>query len=268
MAAGVITSVHNPRLKNLVRLRDGSHRRRQRRFLIEGRREVERALDTGWEIEAVYYCPEYFAAATAPALCERIRARGLEMVCLGASAFAKVSQREGPDGFLACANMRAARLDDLQPPPDALLVVVEGVEKPGNLGALLRTANAAGATAVLVANPVTDVTNPNAIRASQGAFFDLPVVSSDNETIQLWLAEHGVTVIVTAPAADRPIWDFDLRGRIALVFGAEDVGLSPDWLANDFAAACLPVRGVSDSLNVAATAAVMLYEAVRQRQPQ
>lgn len=266
-AFDTISSVQNGRVKNLVRLRESSHRRRQQRFLIEGQREIERAMGAHWPLESLYFCEDLFKSEAAFALLDRAVDRQLEVIRLSSGAFAKCAYRQGPDGLLATAIQQTRRLGDLALSPAPFLVVLEGVEKPGNVGAVLRTANAAGADALILANSVTDPFNPNAIRASQGALFDLPFASASNEELLLFLEEKGITPILTSPDAENLFWDLDLRGPVALFLGSEDDGLSADWL-EAFPACRLPMRGVTDSLNVASMAAVALFETVRQRRSQ
>ncbi|MDP0500035.1 MAG: RNA methyltransferase [Verrucomicrobiota bacterium JB022] len=275
MAFANIQSVQNPRVKNLVRLGDARHRRRQERFLIEGRREVTRALECSWPLETVFFCPERFKAPAqneldALTVVERAEDKGAEVVQLSPEAFDKVCYREGPDGLLAVAISQERPLADLQArlaglDHPALVLVAEAVEKPGNLGALLRTADAAGVDAVVVCDSRTDLFNPNAIRASQGAIFSLPCYLAETRDLRPLLREAGIVPVATTPRAEKTIWEQDLRQPIALVLGAEDIGLSEDWLDGQTLTAKLPMRGVTDSLNVSVAAALVIFEAVRQR---
>jgi len=262
-----IRSVQNPRVKNLVRLREGSHRRRQQRFLIEGFREITRARACGWPLETLFFCEELFKQEEAFDLLEACARAGLEVVQLGPEAFRKAAYREGPDGLLAVGVQQERSLDALPLSPCPLLVVLEAVEKPGNLGAIFRTAAAAGADALLLADPVTDPFNPNAIRASQGALFDLPFSCAGSPAVMAFLERHRIQPVLTSPAAPALLWEARLDQPVALVFGAEERGLSPAWL-DRHPGYRLPMHGVSDSLNIASTVAVALFEAVRQRQPQ
>lgn len=260
-----ISSVANPRIKNLVRLRDARHRKRQRRFLIDGQRELERAKAAGWPLETLFFCPEFFRDDAAMELVEHWDRAGVEAVQLSEDAFRKAAYRQGPDGLLGLAPMREQALADLVLRSPALLLVAEQVEKPGNLGALMRTANAARADALIVCDPICDLFNPNAIRASQGAFFQLPFVATDTITARLWLEERRIQILATSPDAEKTLWQHDLTGPTALVVGAEDAGLSPDWLDGTLATARLPMAGVTDSLNVSVAAGICLFEVVRQR---
>lgn len=259
-----ISSVQNPRIKNLVRLREGTHRRRQARFLIEGLREFQRALACSWPMESLFFCEDLIKSDQAFKLLGRAESAGLEVIRLSPEAFAKAAFRKGPDGFLATGIRQDAALEELKLSSRPFLVVLEAVEKPGNIGAVLRTASAAGADAVVMTSLVTDPYNPNAIRASQGAFFEIPFCCTDNEDLMIFLENHRIQPVPTSPEASRNIWEADLRKPVAILLGSEDKGLSADWL-DAFPAWKLPMKGVTDSLNVASMAAVTLFETVRQR---
>ncbi|MEY3000910.1 MAG: rRNA (guanosine-2-O-)-methyltransferase RlmB [Verrucomicrobiota bacterium] len=259
-----ITSLQNDRVKNLVRLRDGGHRRRQSRFIIEGCREFERATAAKWPIETLFFGEDYFRDEDAYRLLETAEQGGIELVRLGRDAFAKVAFRQNPDGILATARQLDRKLPEIIRKEDNLLVVLEGVEKPGNLGAVFRTANAAGCDALILADPVCDPYSPQAIRASQGAFFDLPFHQATSAEVIAFLTERAIQPIVTSPAGTISFWEADLRASCALVMGSEDKGLSEAWL-DCSAAFFLPMRGLMDSLNLASMAAIGLFEAVRQR---
>lgn len=260
-----IRSLQNPRVKNLVRLREGSHRRRQKRFLIEGLREVERAIACKWPLETLFFSDAFFSGEEAFELLENSPKSGLEVVSLSREAFAKVSGRRGPDGILAVGKHRTLDLSDLQLGPSPFLVILESLEKPGNIGAIFRTAAAAGADALVLSDPLTDPYSPQCIRSSQGAFFNLPFCLSDNTSLAVFLQESGINAIPLSPEGRERFWDADLCAPVALVFGSEDAGLSPDWLASGHIYQ-IPMRGITDSLNVASAAAVAAFEVVRQRQ--
>lgn len=259
-----ISSVHNPRIKNLVRLRDGHHRRRQNRFLIEGFREIQRALLGQWPLESLFFCEDLFKEPEAYELLESIDSQACEILRLSPEAFRKCAYRQGPDGLLATAPQRLTPLEQLPLSATPLLVILEAVEKPGNIGAVFRTANAAGADALILANPVTDPFNPNVIRASQGAFFQLPFAQATNAELLPFLLSHGIHPVPTSPYGDSFLWEAPLTTATALLLGTEKTGLSSDWL-DGRRGYRLPMKGSTDSLNLASTAAIALFEAVRQR---
>jgi RNA methyltransferase, TrmH family len=259
-----VQSRQNPRVQNLARLRERAHRDAQQRFLVEGRRELERALARG-VIEEVYICPEYFREMAAVDFQREIEHGPLPVCQLAPSAFDKVSLREGPDGFLGVAQAWRHALADLPMAAPALVLVVEAVEKPGNLGALLRTAEAAGA-AVIVCDPVTDLFNPHVVRNSQGALFSLPLAVCDAAAAIEFLQARNIAMVATTPDPTAPCyWDLNLRGAAAIVVGSEKTGLSATWLTAAQERARVPMAGAADSLNVASAAAILLFEAVRQR---
>ncbi len=260
----VISSVQNPRVKNLVRLRTGTHRRRQQRFLIEGHREISRAIRCGWPLESLFFCEDLFKAAGSFDLLHEAEDREIELVQLTSDAFLKAAYRQGADGFLAVCKQVRTRLDDLKLNNCPLVVVVESIEKPGNLGAIFRAADAAGADALVMTGKATDPFNPNCIRASQGAFFDLPFCFADNAELIAFLQARSFQIVATTPKAEKLLWEADMTSSTAIILGSEDDGLSKDWLA-ECASYKLPMQGVTDSLNVASTASIALFEAVRQR---
>lgn len=259
-----ISSPDNRRVKALLRMRSRRGRERESSFLVEGRREFRKALAWGSQIQTVYWCPSLCSAPAGEELLEGLEG-SVEIVELAEPVFHRVSYREHPDGLLAVLRRPPLVLSDLRLGPSALVLVVEAVEKPGNLGAMLRTAEAAGVEAVVVADPTTDVFNPNVVRASLGSLFTLPLaVAAAGEALR-WLRGRGVRVIATSPGADLSSWEVDLRGDVAIVIGSEQSGLSEVWLAGADRRVSIPMSGTVDSLNAAAAAAVLLFEARRQR---
>jgi TrmH family RNA methyltransferase len=180
-------------------------------------------------------------------------------------AFAKVAYRERPDGLLAVAPQWKRALADLALPAEPLLLVVEAIEKPGNLGTILRSADAAGCDAVIVCDPVTDIFNPNVVRASTGVLFSVPLAVEESARVLAWLREKKIRAIATTPAAEKIYTDADLRGPLAVVMGSEQFGLSEFWLKNCDLSVRIPMAGQADSLNVAMATIIALFEAVRQR---
>jgi TrmH family RNA methyltransferase len=267
MEDAYIQSRHNEQIKNLVKLRERKHRDRQERFLVEGLRELSHTLQAGYAVETLYYCPEHFPSE---AHAEFIRARrnfeSPALVRISPEAFEKASLREGPDGIVAVGKQQSHALPTLDLPEAPLLLILEGIEKPGNLGAILRSADGAGADAVILVDCVLDLYNPNAIRSSQGLLFALPLITAEREPLKQWLAEHKIQTCATTPAATQKHWDCDYTQATALLLGSEHSGLSDFWIQNADQKLLIPMAGQADSLNVAATAAVCLYEARRQRQ--
>ncbi len=259
-----LQSRQNPRVQNLARLRERAHRDEQQRFLVEGRRELERALARGI-VEEIYFCPEHFRGGNDQSLLDQAAQSGVALCRLAPVAYEKVSLREGPDGLLGVARSWKNSLDGLVLPGAPLLLVVERVEKPGNLGALLRSADAAGTSAVIVCDPVTDLFNPHVVRNSQGALFSVPAVVATQEETLAFLRARKITILATTPAATKDYWDVAMHGATAILVGGEKDGLTAYWLEAADYQARIPMAGQSDSLNVAAAATLALFEAVRQR---
>ncbi len=283
----VITSPANPRLREVVSLRRRRIRDARRLTLVEGYEEVTLALDAGAAPDELYWCPELVHAGVDPqTLADRVRDVGGRCVQLSRAAFDKIAYRESPDGVLAVVPTADRSLRDLdallddpravagadpregpgaRSPHAPLVLVCQGVEKPGNLGAMLRTADGAGVAAVLAADPVTDWGNPNLVRASKGTVFSVPVAADSASACAGWLRRRGIELVALTPAGARGYADIDYTGPVALAVGAEKTGLTDDILAAATLRAVIPMAGHADSLNVAASAAIVLYEAVRQR---
>jgi TrmH family RNA methyltransferase len=240
----VITSVDNPRVKEVVRLRKGRERRRVGLFVAEGPREVERACAAGLTVRATYFAPTLIEWDEGEEVDERV--------------LRKMSYRDEPEGVLAVVEIPRREL----PAESTLLLVAVGIEKPGNLGAMARTADAAGADALLVGDARSDPWNPNAIRASTGAVFTLPIVDVTAADVAR-LPHQRVAATLGAPHAHT---EPDYTRPTALLVGAEDEGLDDEWRAVADVEVEIPMKGATaDSLNASAAAAVLLYEAVRQR---
>lgn len=260
-----ITSLTNPRIKDLVRLRDRRHRDRSQSFLIEGFRELTRAHAHDVEIETLYVSPELFLGTNESALVQSIAGSGAEIVAVGEEPFRKASYRDRPDGVLAVARQFDTSLEHLALPDNPFVLVVEAIEKPGNLGTMLRTADAAGCDAVIVCDPTTDPFNPNVVRASTGTLFIVPLGVATTEDTIGFLSDLGITTFATTPAATALHSQTDLTGAVAIVVGTEQYGLSDHWLQQASTHVRIPMHGEADSLNAAMAAGVALFEAVRQR---
>ena len=261
-----ITSTANARVKQLVTLRRRRARDAAGVTVAEGYAELALALSAGTVPHTVYLCPDL--AYDPRGITQTLRDSGTEIVRVSRAVFGKVAYRESPDGWLAVVPAVRADLDALELGERPLVLVCEGVEKPGNLGAILRTADAAGATAVVAADPATDWGNPNVVRASKGTVFGVPVASASSGDVLTWIRRHQLTLIAAAPGASTTLSGVDLTGPVALAFGSESDGLSSAWLEQAEHAITIPMFGRADSLNVAASAAIVTYEAVRQRMVQ
>jgi TrmH family RNA methyltransferase len=259
-----VTSPANPRLKSLLALRHRRHRDETGQTLVEGYEELALALDAGVRPIALYFCPQ-LQPPGARDLLDRATAAGAELVELSRSAFEKVAYRQSPDGWLSVVPAVATDLAAVRLGPDPLLLVCEAVEKPGNLGAILRTADAAGVAAVLAADPVTDWGNPNLVRASKGTVFAVPVAGASGPDLLGWLRERRIAVVAATPHTDVAYTDVDLTGPTAIAVGTEKEGLSAAWLRAADHRVMIPMAGRANSLNVATSAAIITYEAVRQR---
>ena len=261
-----IQSRQNDQVKNLVKLRERKYRERQSRCLIEGLREISHALTAGLEITHLYYCSDFFPSDLhATFIAEHKDADKFQVIGMSPDAFTKASHREGPDGLIAIAMQQGNVLADLLLDETPLLLVLEGIEKPGNLGAILRSADGAGVDAVILVDCVLDLYNPNAIRSSQGLLFALPIVSTDRDTLTNWLDVKNIVGCATTPGSKKLHWEVDYKQGLALYMGSESDGLSDYWLEKATHKIRIPMAGQADSLNVAAAAAVCLYEARRQR---
>ncbi len=268
-----ITSLQNPRIKRVIKLNERRARDEARQTVVEGVREIRQALDHGVVPVEAYLCPELINDPEAETVAQHLRAiaaTGMtELSLVSPEVFAKMAYRGAGGGLLMVIAYRRNRLEGLTFRGAPFLLVVEEAEKPGNLGAILRTADAAGVDAVLVPTPLertgTDLHNPNVIRASLGAYFTVPAVAATTDETITWLRERGISIVAATPAAETLYTAADLTGPVALAVGSEAWGLSETWLAAAGVRLRIPMAGVVDSLNLSASAALLMYEVVRQR---
>lgn len=260
-----IASPSNARVKAAVRLRDRGERDRTGLTLVDGARELRRALDAGIGIEEAFVHPPLVRSDDARAALAQLRDRDAPIVTVSATAFEKVAFGDRSDGIVAVIHTPSADLKRLVLPPEPLVAVLEGVEKPGNVGAVLRSADGAGASALVVADPRTDIFNPNAIRASLGTIFTVPIGADATSHVRNWLASHNLRLIAARPDARARPWEVDLTGRVAIVLGNEAEGLDARWVGDEVVDVRIPMLGAADSLNVSVAAGILLYEARRQR---
>ena len=260
-----ITSIHNPRVKALAKLRKRSERDEQGVFMTEGYRPITRALAAGFHFDEIYYSPEWFLGSNEQKVLDDAAKAGAQLTRLGKEAFAKIAYRERPEGLIGIGKQWHTSLDDLKLSKTPFLIVVEAIEKPGNLGTILRSADATGAEAVIVCDAVTDLFNPNVVRASTGVMFTTPTVITDSASAIEFLRTHKIRSLAATPAAKELYTDVDLKQPVAIVMGSEQFGLTDTWLKNCDLPVRLPMAGIADSLNVSAATVAIAYEVVRQR---
>ena len=299
----MITSVQNPRVKAAAKLREARQRQKQRRIIIDGARELMRALQAHVEVVEVFVCEKHCRsndcrrllealAELATASSEQPVAHGIEVLQVSCAVFEKLAfgaRAEGVIGVARTPRMSLAHVDESlrskirrgedshprlgEPQPREFVAVLEGVEKPGNLGAVLRSADAAGVTALIVADGGTDLYNPNAIRASLGTIFTMPVCTASSEEALAWLQSNNLAIYAARVDAELEYTAADFTRPCAIVLGSEASGLTDRWSAPKLGTSALteiipiklPMLGVADSLNVSTAAAVLFYEALRQR---
>jgi TrmH family RNA methyltransferase len=260
-----ITSLSNPRVKAAVRLRDRRGRDKQGRILIDGLREIARAQKAGVQFVEVFVAAESATSPQARALLVELSQRRVPLLEVSAGVLKKLAYGARNEGLIAVAEPPRRALADLGLPERALVAVLEGIEKPGNVGAVLRSADAAGVSAVIVADAGTDLFNPNCIRASLGTLFTLPVCEASTVAVRQWLRKEGFTAYAARVDAAVDYRQVEMAPRSAIVLGSEARGLSATWSEPDVTAVKLPMLGMADSLNVSVTAAVLFYEALRRR---
>ena len=259
-----IQSTQNSRIKNVQKLFTKSkERREQNLFVIEGARELHLALVGSYSLDTVFICPELFSETDYPEIQSEIRSSHLFEVSL--PVFQKIAYREHSDGILALAKPKSHTLNDLNLSDHPFIIVLEAVEKPGNLGAILRTADAAKADAVIVCDPLTDVYNPNVIRSSVGCVFTVPLAVSTQSAVFSFLKERQIRIFAAELQASQEYQDTDFTQACALIMGTEADGLTPFWIDRADARIKIPMRGKIDSLNVSVSTAVLTFEAMRQR---
>lgn len=285
MRTETITSAQNPKIKELLALQEKSRTRRQKRlFVVEGKRELGHCIGAGFRIRTLFVCREICGDADLEGILSGIRSadkysrtqaetdasadawgKELSVIEIPSAIYEKVAYRGGTEGVIAEVEYRDRNLDSLVMGETPLIAVLESVEKPGNLGAVLRSADAAGADAVIICDPLTDLYNPNLIRASIGAVFSRQVVTASSEDTIEWLKSHGIKIFTAQLQDSEWYYDTDMRGGTAIVMGTEATGLTDIWRDAADAHIRIPMLGQLDSLNVSVSAAILLYEAVRQR---
>lgn len=264
MRIETITSARNPKIKALLALQEKSKARREEGlFVVEGRRELAHCVAAGFRVRTLFVCPTVFDGN--PADLFPGGAPVPDVVEVPEEVYRRIAYREGTEGIIAEVFAKERRLEDLVLSERPLVVVLEAVEKPGNLGAVLRSADAAGADAVILCDPATDLYNPNLIRASIGSVFTRQVAVATTEETIAWLRARGIAILTAQLQDSVPYYDSDMRRGTALVMGTEATGLTPAWREAADRHIRIPMLGRLDSLNVSVSAAILLFEAVRQR---
>ena len=268
-----ITSAQNPKIKDLMALQEKSKERRKKGlFVVEGRRELLHCIEAGYAPQTVFFCPEIINEADRQEIEDAISTQsnkagsrppmGIE---IPQQLYDKVAYRGGTEGVIAELSCKDMSLEALHLKENPLIVVLESVEKPGNLGAVLRSADAAGVDAVIVCDPLTDMYNPNLIRSSIGAIFTVPVATAQSDEAIAWLKDKGIKIYTAQLQDSKWYYATDMRGGTAIVMGTEATGLTTAWRKAADGHIKIPMLGRLDSLNVSVSAAILMYEAVRQR---
>jgi RNA methyltransferase, TrmH family len=255
-----ITSIQNPKIKSLLSLEKPRERRKQCLFVIEGMKEIDLAMKAGYKIGNLFYCEQIIAKDKLGGLAD-----DKLVIPISKDVFEKIAVRENSGGVIAVAEMKTHRLEDLTLSTNPLVLVMESIEKPGNLGAILRTADAAGVDAVISCDPQTDFYNPNVIRSSVGCVFTQPIASATSEQAIGWLKKNKIKIFCAYLNSSKPYHQIDFIGPSAIVMGTEATGLSDIWIESADQNIIIPMFGKIDSMNVSTSAAVLVFEAVRQR---
>lgn len=261
----ILSSFQNPRLKQVLKWRDRRDRDRDQVVLLEGYRALSRALEADFPVSEVFYCPELYQGTHETELLGKLRERGATLLQVAPAPFSKITYRDRPEGLLGIAPQRHVSLDVLRLTANPFLLVAEQIEKPGNLGTMLRSADAAGVDALILCDPRTDLWNPNVVRASTGVLFSMPVPEASSKQALEWLQKHDISILAATPHAELLYMEADLTRPLALAVGAEQFGLSELWMQQADLKVRLPMMGQADSLNVATATTILLYEALRQR---
>lgn len=261
-----ITSAQNPKVKAAVKLRNKRERDQTGQYLIEGYRELSRAVQAGVAIDTLFICRELFLGDNEESLIQKIEESHGSITECQKSVFEKMSYRDRPDGLLAVAFQKPLSLDEIKLSEHPFIVIAVSIEKPGNLGTILRSADASGADATIVVDRVTDIYNPNVVRASVGTLFTKPVVQASSEDIYNWLIKNKIQIVTTSPSAQKNYTEANYKKGTAILVGSEQYGLPEFWFEKACENVFIPMKGVADSLNAATSTTLLLYEVLRQRQ--
>ena len=257
----LITSHHNPKIKSLIALDKPRERKKQCLFVIEGKKEISLALAANYKIGNLFFCEELITRNEV----ERLKIEDKLLIPVSREVFDKIAVRENSGGIVAVAEQKVHRLDEIKLSTNPLILVLEAVEKPGNLGAILRTADAAGIDAVVICDPQTDFYNSNVIRSSLGCVFTNQIAAATSEETIAWLVKNNIKIYCTYLRASKPYHEIDFSKPSAIVLGTEAIGLSDVWIRQSNNNIIIPMGGKIDSMNVSTAAAVVIFEAKRQR---
>ncbi|MBQ2919007.1 MAG: RNA methyltransferase [Bacteroidales bacterium] len=265
-----ITSAQNAKIKELLALQEKSKERRKKGlFVVEGKREIIHCVEAGYEPHTFFICRDIITEKEFDSILGAVEENFCGMTCqiieIPQHLYDKVAYRGGTEGVIAEMHCKEMALDNLRMKENPLVVVLESVEKPGNLGAVLRSADASGVDAVIVCDPLTDMYNPNLIRSSIGAIFTVPVATATSEEAIAWLKNNGIKIYTAQLQDSEWYYDTDMKGGTAIVMGTEATGLTDVWRKAADAHIKIPMLGRLDSLNVSVSAAILMFEAVRQR---
>lgn len=260
-----ITSNQNPKIKEIIKLKDRRGRDKSGKTFLEGYRLISRALDAGFPMEECYFCPSLFLGTNENLLLSNLEKTGSKLIKVTESILTKMAYRERPEGLIAVSPIKKHPLSKLPRIENGLYLVLEAIEKPGNLGAIMRSADASGVNGILICDKCTDIYNPNVLTASTGAIFYVPFAECSSEEALCWLNKNKITILATTPHTNVSYDTIDMTKPTAIVVGTEQVGLSEFWLKNSKIKTLIPMNGKIDSLNVAIATSIILFEASRQR---
>ncbi len=260
----MITSLQNTNIKKLLQLEKASKRKQTNLFIVEGFREISLAVEADYCLEQLFFCKDFFNPEI-ESFVESLKIAGIDCVEVSSNVFSKIAYRETSDGIVATVQKKDLKIVDLNLPENALILVLEAIEKPGNIGAILRTADAANIDAVIIADIHTDIFNPNVVRSSIGTLFTNNIAIAHSQEIYKFLKSKNFKIYAAALSAEAFYHQVDYNKNCAIVMGTEAYGLSEFWLKNCTKQIKIPMRGKIDSLNVSVSTAVLTFEAVRQR---
>ena len=263
----LITSLQNPKIKQVIKLRQRRERNKTELYLIEGYREIKKSSYKNFPLEMLFYCTEWFLGENEQALIDFFRSQGVKLYACSKQVFQKLSYRDRPDGLLGVAKQFSLSLDNLLDEVDkvSVILVAEALEKPGNLGTILRCCDAVGVDGLIICDPCTDIFNPNVVRASTGCLFSVSLAQSNKENCFRWLKDRNINIVAVTPQATATYFQSDLTQPSAFIMGTEQYGLSEFWLEHCDQQVSIPMHGQADSLNVAMATTVILFESQRQR---